>query len=157
MRFLTFAGVLWTGLAQAQGLASRKIMTVELSKTIAEAALSECRAKGAHTAVAVVDQAGQLMVVLRDEWATINQVEMARRKALTAVAFKMSTLEFMKNTQSPDNAARRDVTDMLALGGGIPIQVGSEIVGGVASSGAGMEQDDACARAGLAKVASQLK
>ena len=97
------------------------------------------------------------MVVLRDEWATINQVEMARRKALTAVAFKMSTLEFMKNTQSPDNAARRDVTDMLALGGGIPIQVGSEIVGGVASSGAGMEQDDACARAGLAKVASQLK
>jgi uncharacterized protein GlcG (DUF336 family) len=39
----------------------------------------------------------------------------------------------------------------------VPIQVGNEIIGGVGSSGSNQNTDDACARAGVAKVADQLK
>jgi uncharacterized protein GlcG (DUF336 family) len=49
------------------------------------------------------------------------------------------------------------VADILALGGGVPIMVGKEIIGGVGSSGSNQEQDDACAKAGVAKVADLLK
>jgi uncharacterized protein GlcG (DUF336 family) len=38
----------------------------------------------------------------------------------------------------------------------VPIQVGTEVIGGVGSSGSNQEQDDACARAGIARVADLL-
>ena len=82
---------------------------------------------------------------------------MARRKAYTARVFRSTTLEFQKRTAEPSYAAQRDVADILALGGGVPIMVGNEIVGGVGSSGSSQEQDDACAKAGVAKVAELLK
>lgn len=128
-----------------------------MAKSIAEAALTACTSKGYHTAVAVVDRAGQVMVILRDEQATAQQVEMARRKAYTARMFRTTTLEFQKRTAEGAYAAQRDVADVLALGGGVPIQAGSEIVGGVGSSGSSQEMDDACAKAGVAKVADLLK
>ena len=46
---------------------------------------------------------------------------------------------------------------ILALGGGVPIQIGDEVIGGVGSSGSSQEQDDACAKAGVAKIAGLLK
>ena len=105
----------------------------------------------------MVDRAGQIMVILRDEQASAQSAEMARRKAFTARMFRTTTLEFQKRTTDPRNAAQRDVADILALGGGVPIQVGNETIGGVGSSGSNQEQDDACAKAGVAKVADLLK
>jgi len=146
------------GIAAAQGLVMQRNLSLAMAKTIAEAALAECQGKGFHTAVAVVDRAGQVLVLLRDEQGTPQQGEMARRKAFTARMFRTSTLEFQKRTASdPSLLAQRDVADILALGGGVPIQVGDEIIGGVGSSGSNQNMDDACAKAGLAKVAAQLK
>jgi len=142
----------------AQGLVTQRNMSLSMAKTIAEAALSACQQKGFHTAVAVVDRAGQVMVVLRDEQATAQSVEMARRKAFTARMFRSTTLEFQKRTANdPTLAPQRDVADILALGGGVPIQVGNDIIGGVGSSGSNQTEDDACAKAGVAKVADLLK
>ena len=147
-----------SGHVAAQGVVTQRILSLELAKTIAEATLGECKAKGFHTAAAVVDRAGQLLVLLRDEQATGQVGEMARRKAYTARMFRMSTAEFQKRT-TPDlpTAGQRDVADILALSGGVPIKVGDEIIGGVGSSGSNLEQDDACAKAGLAKAANLLK
>jgi uncharacterized protein GlcG (DUF336 family) len=160
--FTTFFGVAIAGLvpfstAAGQGLVTQRNLSLGMAKTIAEAALAECKTKGFNTAVAVVDRAGQVLVILRDEQATAQQAEMARRKAYTARMFRMSTLEFQKRTAEPAYAAQRDVADILALGGGVPIQAGNDIIGGVGSSGSSQEMDDACARAGVAKVADLLK
>jgi len=149
--------VLMPGLTRAQGLVTQRNMSLGMAKTIAEAALAACKEKGYHTAVAVVDRAGQVMVILRDEQATAQSAEMARRKAFTARMFRSTTLEFQKRTTDPAYAAQRDVADILALGGGVPIMVGNEIIGGVGSSGSSQEMDDACAKAGVAKVADLLK
>jgi uncharacterized protein GlcG (DUF336 family) len=143
--------------APAQGVVSQKNLSFVLAKTIAEAAMAECKAKGFDTAVAVVDRAGQVLVLLRHENASVQMLEMARRKAYTARMFRTNTMEFQKRTADPMFAAQRDVTDILALGGGEPIQIGAEVIGGVGSSGSSQVQDDACARAGAAKAADLLK
>lgn len=145
------------GQASSQGLVTQHNLSLAMAKTIAEATIAECKSKGFSTAAAVVDRAGQVMVILRDEQATAQQAEMARRKAYTARMFRTSTLEFQKRTMDPAYVAQRDVADILALGGGVPIQVGSDTIGGVGSSGSSQEMDDACARAGVAKVANLLK
>jgi len=154
---LTFAAALLCGSAHAQGLVTQRNLSLGMAKTIAETTLAECRDKGFHTAAVVVDRSGQLLVLLRDEQATPQVGEMSRRKAFTAVMFRSSTLEFQKRTNEPAYAAQRNVADILALGGGVPIKVGNEIVGGVASAGSTQSQDDACASAGIAKVADLLK
>lgn len=141
----------------AQSLVTQKSLSLGLAKTMAEAALAECKAKGFNTSVVVVDRAGQTIVALRDENASAQTMEMARRKAYTAKMFRMATLDFQKRTQDPKYAPQRDVADILALGGGVPINAGNETVGGIASSGSTQEQDDACAKAGVAKVADLLK
>jgi uncharacterized protein GlcG (DUF336 family) len=129
-----------------------------LAKTIAEATIAECQAKGFHTAAAVVDRAGQVLVILRDEQGTAQMAEMARRKAYTARMFRMPTAEFQKRTANdPSLLPQRDVQDILALGGGMPIQTAGEVIGGVGSSGSSQETDEGCAKAGLAKVADQLR
>jgi uncharacterized protein GlcG (DUF336 family) len=146
-----------SGPAAPQGLVTERNLSLAMAKTIAEAALAACKSKGYNTAVAVVDRAGQVMVILRDEQATAQQAEMARRKAYTARMFRTTTLEFQKRTSDPAYAAQRNIADILALGGGVPIQVGNETIGGVGSSGSSQETDDACAKAGVAKVAELLK
>jgi len=150
-------GMVAPGPATPQGLVTQRNLSLPMAKTIAEAALAACKQKGFNTAVAVVDRAGQVMVILRDEQATAQQAEMARRKAYTARMFRTTTLEFQKRTSDPAYAPQRELPDILALGGGAPIQAGNDVIGGVGSSGSNQENDDACAKAGVAKVAELLK
>jgi uncharacterized protein GlcG (DUF336 family) len=146
------------GHASAQGLVMQRNLSLAMAKTIAEATLEACRSKGFHTSAVVVDRAGQVLVMLRDEQASPQTAEMARRKAFTARMFRTTTLEFQKRTASdPSLAPQRDVAAVLALGGGVPIQVGNETIGGVGSSGSNQQMDDACAKAGVAKVKDLLK
>ena len=143
--------------AAAQGVVMQRSMSLGLAKAIAEATLAECKAKGFNTAAAVVDRAGQVLVLLRDEQATSQVLEMARRKAYTARMFRTPTSEFQKRTATdPSYAAQRDIADILALGGGMPIMVGNDTIGGVGSAGSTQTQDEACAKAGLAKAANAL-
>jgi uncharacterized protein GlcG (DUF336 family) len=154
---MAIATALTGAAANGQGIVMQRNLSLAMAKTIAEGTIEACKSKGYNTAAAVVDRAGQLMVVLRDEQATAQQVEMARRKAYTARMFRTTTLEFQKRTAEGAYTAQRDVADILALGGGVPIQVGNDIIGGVGSSGSSQEMDDACAKAGIAKVADLLK
>jgi uncharacterized protein GlcG (DUF336 family) len=136
MRHLTlplvvFGLILCPAFARAQGLVTQKVLSLGLAKQIAEATLAECKAKGFNTSAVVVDRAGQVMVLLRDESSTAQQAEMARRKAYTARMFRTSTAEFQKRTADPFYAAQRDVADILALGGGVPIRIGDDVIGGV--------------------------
>jgi uncharacterized protein GlcG (DUF336 family) len=147
-----------SGDAHAQGVVMQRNVSLAMARAIAEATIAECKSKGFNTSAAVVDRAGQVLVILRDEGASAQTVEMSRRKAYTARMYRTSTLEFQKRTAAdPTLLPQRDVSDILALGGGLPILVGNEVIGGVGSSGSSQTQDDACAQAGLAKVADHLK
>ena len=159
LKALTGIGVatIVSGVASAQGVVMQRNLSLAMAKTIAEATIAACKSQGFNTSAAVVDRAGQVLVLLRDEQATAQTAEMARRKAYTARMFRTTTLEFQKRTTDPTLAAQRDIADILALGGGVPIQVGTETIGAVGSSGSSQQMDDACAKAGVAKVADLLK
>ena len=95
-RLLTGVGIAGVGIVTgivvaAQGLVMQRNLSLAMAKSIAEATLAECKSKGFSTAAAVVDRAGQVLVILRDEQATAQTAEMARRKAYTARMFRTST------------------------------------------------------------------
>ena len=137
---------------------AQRNLSLAMAKAIAEGTIAECKAKGFNTAAAVVDRAGQVLVIMRDEQSAPHITEMARRKAYTARVFRMTTNDFQKRTQTdPTYTAQRDIADVLALGGGVPIQIGNETIGGVGSAGSTQEQDESCSKAGIAKVAELLK
>ncbi len=146
------------GRVEAQGVVMQRNLSLAMAKTIAEATLAECKSKGYNTSAAVVDRAGQVLVIMRDEQSTAQTAEMARRKAYTARMFRTTTQEFQKRTaDDPARAGQRDLADILALSGGVPVQVGNDTIGAVGSAGSTLDVDDACAKAGVAKVAHLLK
>jgi uncharacterized protein GlcG (DUF336 family) len=133
-------------------------LSLDLAKMAAEATLAECQSKGFHTAAVVVDRSGVVLVTLRDEHATPQMMEMARRKAYTARMFRTTTAEWAKRTrEDPLYAPQRDLADVLALSGGVPVKMGEETIGAVGSAGSNLAQDDACAKAGVAKIANVLR
>jgi uncharacterized protein GlcG (DUF336 family) len=144
--------------ALAQGVVMQRNISLGMAKTIADATLAACKAKGYNTSVAVVDRAGQVLVIMRSEQATAQTADMARRKAYTARMFRIPTAEFQKRTEEdPARVGQRDLDDILALSGGVPIQVGTDTIGAVGSAGSTLETDDACAKAGITAVADLLK
>jgi uncharacterized protein GlcG (DUF336 family) len=133
-------------------------VSVRMGLVIAETALAECEKAGNSVSVAVVDRAGRLRVFLQADNAAPHNIELARRKAYTARTFGRTTAEWAKRTvDMPELAAQRNLTDVIALRGGVPIKIGNETIGAVGVSGSSSEGDEACANAGLAKVADQLK
>ena len=124
----------------------------------AQAALKKCRDDGYQVTVAVVDRGGVTQVVLRDRFAGPHTVRMAVDKAWTAVTFRTNTTELAKATQpgSPQSGIRHRPR-VAAVGGGLMIEGGGALVGGIGVSGApGGERDDVCAKAGIAAIQSSL-
>jgi uncharacterized protein GlcG (DUF336 family) len=143
--------------AGAQGIVTQKNITLALAQTIANAAVAQCRSMGYKISVTVVDREGLPLVMMRDDGAGLNTPEGSDRKAYTARAFSQPSADFVKRLQDrPDTVGSRHYTRVLALGGGLPIRVGDEIVGAVGVSGTPGKDDD-CSQAGINKVADQLK
>jgi uncharacterized protein GlcG (DUF336 family) len=155
------------GSAGAQVL-SEKNVSVRMALTIAETALADC---GDRVSVAVVDRTGRLRVFLQGDGAAPHNIELARRKAYTAETFGRPSAEWAARTDTAAAAAaaasgngqnisgQRALSDVIPLQGGVPIKVGDVTIGGVGLSGApkGGPQEEACGKAGVAKVADQLK
>jgi uncharacterized protein GlcG (DUF336 family) len=141
-------------IASAQVLMQRDV-SLRMALTIAEAALAEC---GTTTSVAVVDRAGRLRVFLQGDNANPHNIELARRKAYTARTFRQPSAQWAANTETR-NAGQRMLADVIPLGGGLPINAGGDTIGGVGLSGAvgGQPKEEACAKAGIEKVADQLQ
>src|SRR5262245_155438 len=91
--------------ASAQ-LLQRKELSYPIALTIAQAALEDCKARGYATSVVVVDRGGNTVVALRADNASVHTMENARRKAYTAMTFKMTTEEFIKDMATRPGAAR---------------------------------------------------
>lgn len=142
----------------AQALMNSHLLTAEAANAMVMAALAECQKNGYRVSAAVVDHGGNLLAFVRDPTAGPHTAESSRRKAFTSATFGMTSTAFTTLTANPGAAALKDLTGVFALAGGLPIKLGNEVLGGIGVGGApGGEKDEACASAGLAKVADQLK
>jgi len=98
-------------------------------------------------------------VLLRDRYAGPHTLDMASAKAYTAVSFRTSTTELAEATQpGRPQSGIRNRPGVAAVGGGLMIEAGGSLLGGIGVSGApGGKEDDACAAAGIAAVRDELE
>ncbi len=143
----------------AEGTFAVKSLTPETALTAARAALEQCRKDGYQVAVAVVDRAGITQVFLRDRFAGPHTVDVAVNKAWTAISFRQPTGTFAAETQpGKPMSALRNHPRVLAAGGGLLIEGGGSLFGGIGvSGGPGGDADDACAKAGLKAIADAVE
>jgi uncharacterized protein GlcG (DUF336 family) len=149
------AAVLLAVPAQAQ-LITHRDLSYPIARTIAEAAIESCGAKGYAVSAVVVDRAGDMMVAMRADNAGPHTMENAR-KAHTARSFRTATSAYAKRYDN-DPVVRQQVTlpSVIAIPGGLPVKVGDDVIGGVGVSGS-PGVDEPCVQAGLDKVADLLK
>jgi len=131
-----------------------RTVSEDLAGAVVTACAEKAREIGKPMVIAVCDQAGTLKSFLRMDGAPLLSVDIAQNKAYTAVSFGISTdqwHEFVKN--DPPLAMGIPHTPRLVIfGGGYPITVDGELVGGVGVSGGHYTDDMEVARAGLAAV-----
>jgi len=140
-------------------LANYPTITTEAALQAAQAALARCRKDGFTPSVAVVDRGGHTLALLRDNLAGPHTVGTAIGKAYTAVSFRTNTSQLVASTQS-DRASNgiRQLPGVVVVGGGVTIEAKGSLVGAIGVSGApGGEQDEACAKAGVAAVQDALE
>ena len=161
LRLAGSAGLMMALLPPSAGVAQvlmQRDVSLKMALTIAEAAVAECDKAGNSVSVAVVDRAGRLRVFLQGDKAAPHNIELAQRKAYTARTFGRTSAEWAERTaMGSELAAQRQLEHVIALKGGVPIKVGDETIGAVGVSGSTSGGDEACALAGVAKVADQLK
>ena len=133
-------------------LPKQAYLPLEMAQKAADTALQTCKKDGYTVSVTIVDRSGVVKVVLRGDGAGPHTLGSSAGKAYTAASMKRATLglaNFIKD--KPALHGLRDMDDrMLILGGGLPIKIGGEVVGGIGVGGApGGHLDEACAKAGI--------
>jgi uncharacterized protein GlcG (DUF336 family) len=145
--------------AGESGTFTVKVITPEAAQKAAKAAMDKCRAEGFQVTVAVVDRSGVTVSLIRDRYASPGSVDVAQRKAQTAVNFKMDTAALDRELQpGRPTASIRSQPGVAAIAGGAIIEAGGSLVGAIGVSGApGPANDDLCAHAGIKAIAEDLE
>ena len=139
---------------QSSPVISTKRLTMEYALKMAQASINECRKKGIQIGVTVVDRNGQSQVMLRDVLAPFLTVEVSMKKAYTAAMFTAATSALTRQAQG--SLAHMD--NMMFGAGGLPIQAGGEMYGGIGVSGApDGKLDEECASAGINAIKEDLE
>jgi uncharacterized protein GlcG (DUF336 family) len=135
-----------------------KSLSPEVALEAAQTALKKCRDNGFQIAVAVVDRFGQPQVMLRDRFAGLHAPDTAVRKAYTAVSFRTATSDLVKSLRSGQlDPGLAQLPHVAILGGGLMIEAGGSLLGGIGVSGApGGDKDEECAKAGLDTIRDKL-
>lgn len=133
---------------------TRNNITLNTANLLAEKAINHAREIGAKMVVAIVDTGGHLVVLKRDDNAFAASISIATDKATTSATFGLSTDDLCNALKSSpmalDGISRRPNTIM--FGGGYPIILNGEIIGGIGVSGGSEDQDRQCAKKALEEL-----
>jgi uncharacterized protein GlcG (DUF336 family) len=158
LRLFAFAGAFAAVAPASAQLATEKVLSVKAALAIAETAYETCTAQGYHVSVHVVGRQGQALVGLRGDGTSPHTYENSQRKAYTALTFRSSSGAFAQRLKDDPTFGASLLTGVIAIQGGLPIKIGDDVIGGVGVSGAtGGEKDEACSKAGIDKIADELK
>jgi uncharacterized protein GlcG (DUF336 family) len=150
-----------------QGLINHKALSLDMALAMAQGSLEKCRSMNYQCAIAVLDATGRTVIAMQDDGAMLHRFDVAHKKAYTALVYRRPSKQVVEgwSKKATDNIPLEEgtipsppVEGTIAMGGGLPIMVGKEVIGAIAVSGApGWPMDEACAQAGLDKVAAKLK
>jgi len=131
-------------------------LTKQGATKVMEAALEGAEAKGRNVSVAVVDDAGQLIVFARMDKAGLNTIPISQAKARCAARTRHPSGKLSKagNERTDHHALATTLAagtdNMVTMPGGHPIKIKDQVIGAVAVSGAGHSDGD------IAKAAAAI-
>lgn len=115
-----------------------------------DAAVEYAQARNWPMAIAVVDNAGQLMLFARLDQTQTGSIKVSQQKAETAVAFRRPTAVFQDALAAGGMHLRLlAMNNLLPLEGGLPLSIDGLVVGGIGVSGMQSDQDVQVAQAGV--------
>ena len=118
------------------------------AKKIAAGVIAECQKNSWNVAVAVVDNHGFLVYFERMENTQYASMDIAIGKAKTAALYRRPTRVFMEVINKAPATAT--LPGVIASPGGVPVFVDGKVTGAVGVSGVTGDQDEQCAKAGIA-------
>ena len=127
----------------------------EAAAAAVAAAVRSAEAAGTKVNVAVVDAGGNLAAFLRMPGAFLHSIDIAIDKAYTAAGFGLPTGAWTEALMAHSPAVRTGIPlrpRMVCFGGGLPLRHEGRLIGGIGVSGGSEQEDEACARAGLAAI-----
>jgi uncharacterized protein GlcG (DUF336 family) len=153
------AAILAAAPARAEdAIVTYKSLAPDTAFELAHAALDQCRKDGFQVAVVVIDRFGAPLVMLRDRYAGLAAPGTATGKAWTAVNFGRNTGDLVKAIRDGQlSPGLANLPNVVMLAGGMVIEAGGALLGGVGVAGApGGDKDEACAKAGLDAIRDKL-
>lgn len=133
-----------------------KRLSLDTAMRIGKAAIDKCRAEGVQITVTVVDRGGHEQIVMRDVLAMPVSIPISKKKAYTAMTFNSPTSQLEDRFKGAYSVPKVD--ELIISSGGIPINIGGNIMGGIGVSGAPSgKTDEVCAQAGFAAVRDDLE
>ena len=125
-------------------------ITLAQAQTVVSAALAKAEETGTLMNIAVVDAGGNLKAFARMDGAWLGSIDIAQKKARTARFFDMESGAIGELSQPGGSLYNIEVSNggLISFPGGIPLEVGGEIIGAIGVSGSTVENDRAVAVAG---------
>lgn len=137
-------------------LPTKKMLTLEAARLVAAAAEARALAGGWKVVIAVVDDGGHALCLLRLDGTQASSVETALGKAKAAVGFKRPTRVLEEMVNNGRYSFLSAPGEPVLLQGGLPIEVGGQLVGAVGVSGVKASDDEIIAQAGVEALAAAL-
>jgi uncharacterized protein GlcG (DUF336 family) len=135
---------------------NKKSITAELAQAMIEAAANKAIEINKPMVIAILDESGQLKAFRRMDGAALISIEIAQNKAYTALANARGNATHEVYDVIKDNPALLiglpHVPRYTIFGGGYPIRIDNETIGGIGVSGGTAEQDMIVAEAALAII-----
>ena len=124
-------------------------VSLEQAKKAIAAGQAEARKNNWPVAIAIVDNAGQLVAFEKMDNTQTASVEVAQDKAVSAAIYRRTT-KVVQDGLAAGGAGLRllGLRGMSPVEGGIPLFIDGKIVGGIGVSGVTSEQDGMVAKAG---------
>ncbi len=140
--------------ASLEASTAQRVISAAAATAAVQAAVAKAAELGIRINAAVTDGSGVLAAFLRMPGAFVPSVDIAIDKAYTAAGFGFATSQWPQ-ILADDEALRLGLPQrprIVVFGGGLPMRDGGQLIGGIGVSGGSAEQDEICARAGLAAI-----
>jgi uncharacterized protein GlcG (DUF336 family) len=137
-------------------LASKKLLSLELARAIADVARDFAARSGWKITTAIVDAGGHLVYFERADGIAAGTVQVAILKAQSAAAFEIPS-KSLEDSVASGLVGLVALPGMAPFEGAVPIRVDGQTIGAIAVSGVTKEADGSIAQAGADAVARLLR
>ena len=138
----------------------KPFLTLEMAKKIADVCEKKAKSEGwREVNIAIYDDGGNLKLFRRQDNAFLHSIKIAKLKGHTSAGLPRTTRDLGKLNYSYGDRPLgiEEVPGFVIFPGGVPIITNDGYqVGGVGVSGATGDQDEECAKVGIAAISAML-